>query len=167
LITGLALIILFIFLRATNLYGEPAVFKSGNGFVVDLLNFLNTTKYPPSLQYLSMTLGPSCIMLALLENVRAKWTKIVSVYGSVPFFYYILHFYLLHSLLLMVFFATGHTTGQIVDPKLPFYFRPLQFGFNLWVVYAIWLSVVVILYFPCRWFSQYKRTHRQWWLSYV
>jgi uncharacterized membrane protein len=167
LTSGSFLIVLFILLRATNIYGNPLPFKSGNGFTYNLLAFLNTSKYPPSLQYLSMTLGPACILLALLENVHTRFSKIISVYGSVPFFYYILHFYLIHTILVIVFFATGHTTSQIVDPNLPFNFRPPTFGYGLPTVYAIWLSVVIALYFPCRWFSEYKKTHSQWWLKYV
>jgi uncharacterized membrane protein len=167
LATGFGLILLFIVFRATNLYGNPFPFKSGGDFTYNLLSFLNTNKYPPSLLYLAMTLGPSCIMLALLENVRAGWTNFVSVYGKVPFFYYIIHFYLIHLICMVVFFATGHTTDQIVDPNLPFLFRPLNFGYGLWTVYAIWISVILLLYYPCKWFSQYKNRHKEWWLSYV
>jgi uncharacterized membrane protein len=167
LISGFSLIALFVILRATNIYGNPTPFISGDGFTYNLFAFLNTSKYPPSLQYLSMTLGPACILLALMENTHTRFSKIISVYGSVPFFYYILHFYLIHGLLVIVFFATGHTNSQIVDPNLPFFFRPPTFGYGLLTVYAIWLSVIIILYFPCRWFSQYKKTHNQWWLRYV
>ena len=167
LATGFGLILLFIVFRATNLYGNPFPFKPGGDFTYNLLSFLNTNKYPPSLLYLAMTLGPSCILLALLENVRAGWTNFVSVYGKVPFFYYIIHFYLIHLICLVVFFATGHTTDQIVDPNLPFLFRPLNFGYGLWTVYAIWISVILLLYYPCKWFSQYKNRHREWWLSYI
>jgi uncharacterized membrane protein len=167
LTSGSLLITLFILLRLTNVYGNPTAFKSGDGFIYNLLAFLNTNKYPPSLQYLSMTLGPACILLAVLENVHAKWSKVVSVYGSVPFFYYIFHFYLLHIILVIVFFASGHTSSEIVDPRLPFLFRPRQFGYGLGIVYTIWLSVVILLYFPCRWFSKYKKTHDQWWLRYL
>jgi uncharacterized membrane protein len=165
--TGLGLIVLFIVLRALNLYGNPTRWVKGEGFMYNLFTFLNTSKYPPSLQYLGMTIGPGCIALALLENVRSKFTDILSVYGKVPFFYYILHFYLLHLILTVIFFASGYT--QYTDSRLffPLYFRPLTFGYSLPVTYAIWLAVVIVLYFPCRWFSRYKATHRQWWLSYV
>jgi uncharacterized membrane protein len=166
LVSGISLIVLFVVLRATNIYGNPLPFKSGDGFMYNLFAFLNTSKYPPSLQYLSMTLGPGCIFLALLENVQTRFSRFVSVYGSVPFFYYILHFYLIHTLLVIIFFATGHTNSEITANP-PFFFRPATFGYNLWIMYGIWLFVVLALYFPCRWFSRYKKTHRQWWLSYV
>jgi uncharacterized membrane protein len=169
LMTGSFLIILFIGLRATNLYGNPEPWIKTAGFRNNVLDFLNTSKYPPSLLYLSMTLGPACLFLALAENLRGKLADIVSVYGRVPFFYYILHFYLLHTILVIVFFATGHTTSEISLPTTlyPFYFRPPTFGYGLPVVYLIWLCVVIFLYFPCRWYSKYKQTHKHWWLSYV
>ena len=162
LIMGSVLIVLFISLRFVKGYGNPGVWDGKN-----LFTFLNTSKYPPSLQYCCMTLGPAFIFLALTENIRAGWGKVVSVYGRVPFFYYILHFYLIHTLTVVVFFATGHTSEQINDPASLFLFRPANFGYSLWMVYAIWISVVASLYLPCRWFNQYKMQHHQWWLRYV
>ena len=161
LFTGTALILLFIVLRFTNIYGEPSPFTKG------LFSFLNTSKYPPSLLYSCMTIGPAFILLAVLENVKGKWSNIISTYGKVPFFYYVLHFYLLHSLLVIAFFASGYNGSQIVDPNIPFLFRPASFGYSLPVVYLIWLAVVVVLYFPCRWFIKYKQQHQYWWLKYV
>jgi uncharacterized membrane protein len=162
LVTGISLIGLFILLRTTNLYGNPSDWDGKS-----LLTFLNTSKYPPSLLYLCMTLGPALIILALVETLNGKWVDIVSTYGKVPFFYYLLHFYLIHTLLVITFFATNHTAEQIADTNSPFLFRPTQFGYSLWVVYAIWIGVVLVLYFPCRWYSKYKATHGQWWLKYV
>jgi uncharacterized membrane protein len=162
LITGSSLILLFIVLRFLKGYGNPGGWDGKN-----LYTFLDTSKYPPSLQYCCMTLGPGLIFLALAENVRTRWGRFVSVYGRVPFFYYILHFYLIHTLTVIVFFATGHTVAQISDPQSIFLFRPVNFGFDLWIVYIIWISIVAILYFPCRWFNKYKMQHSQWWLRYV
>jgi uncharacterized membrane protein len=161
LITGTSLIVLFIILRFTNVYGDASLYQKG------LFSFLNTSKYPPSLQYSCMTLGPALIALSLLENATGKWTKVISIYGNVPFFYYVLHFYLLHSLLVVAFFASGYSTAQIADPKIPFFFRPAAFGFSLPVVYLIWLCVVAALYFPCRWFGRYKKKYHSLWLKYV
>lgn len=162
LITGASMIILFVLLRFARGYGDPGAWNGST-----LFSFLDTSKYPPSLQYCCMTLGPALILLALIENVRAGWSKVVSVYGRVPFFYFILHFYLIHGLLVIVFFASGYTTAEIADNQTPFFFRPLNFGYNLWVVYGIWIAIVSILYFPCLWFYRYKMQHRQWWLRYV
>lgn len=165
LMIGFLTVFIFVALRLINVYGDPGPRKEYDDLFKNLLSFFNVNKYPPSLQYVSMTIGPAMLFLAITENVSNWFTRITSVYGAVPFFYYILHFYLLHSLLVVVFFATGHSTKEIV--QIPFMFRPATFGFSLPLVYAIWFSVVVSLYWPCRWFKRYKETHRQWWLSYV
>lgn len=162
LVTGASMIMLFILLRLLKGYGDTGAWNGNSIF-----SFLNTSKYPPSLQYCCMTLGPALIFMALMENIKAGWSKVVSVYGRVPFFYYILHFYLIHIFCVIVFFASGYTVDQINDRQTPFLFRPLNFGFDLWVVYAIWIAVVAILYFPCRWFYRYKMQHSQWWLRYI
>jgi hypothetical protein len=114
-----------------------------------------------------MTLGPALIILSLVETVQNKFSNILSMYGSVPFIYYVLHFYLIHIICVILFYATGHTSKDIIDVNTPFFFRPLNFGFNLWIVYAIWLFVIVVLYKPCKWFDNYRKSHRQWWLSYL
>lgn len=164
IITGSSLIVLFIILRFLRGYGDPGAFSAEK---IAIYSFLDTSKYPPSLQYACMTIGPALILLALLENIHGGWTKIVSVYGRVPFFYYIFHFYLIHTLMVALFFLSGYTTAQIADPNVPFLFRPAAFGYGLGVVYLIWISLVAILYFPCRWYNNYKRNHRNWWLSYI
>ena len=162
---GLALTALFIILRLVNGYGDPSLRKDFPLDYQDVLSFLNTSKYPPSLLYFCMTIGPALLFLAFWESTKNRLTKVISMYGSVPFFYYILHFYLLHLLLVAAFFLTGHTSREIV--QVPFYFRPEQFGFSLPVVYLIWLGVVVMLYQPCVWFKNYKATNKHWWLRYV
>lgn len=164
---GFAVLAFFIVMRYINYYGDPAPWSRQKNGIYTLISFLNTTKYPCSLLYICMTLGPSILMLALFENVRSKLTDVFIVYGKVPFFYYVLHFYLIHFLLVILFFATGHSANQIVDPKTIFLFRPEHFGYGLPVVYLIWLFVIAVLYKPCKRFVEYKRTHRQWWLSYV
>jgi uncharacterized membrane protein len=161
LLMGTSLILLFILLRFTNVYGDASLYEHG------LFSFLNTSKYPPSLQYSCMTLGPALIALSLLENVTGKWSKIISIYGNVPFFYFVVHFYLLHSLLVITFFACGYSTAQIADPKSITLFRPASFGFSLPIVYLLWLGVVAAMYFPCRWLGDYKKTHDSLLLKYV
>jgi hypothetical protein len=111
--------------------------------------------------------GTALVLLAAFENVKSKITNVFIVYGNVPFFYYVCHWYLIQTIHIVAFFATGFTTAQIVTPNSPFLFSPPTFGFNLLGVYIIWLVVLVTLYLPCKWFSTYKKTHRQWWLSYV
>ncbi len=167
LLTGWGLVVLFILLRFINQYGNPMPWVHQPDFLRNVLAFLNTSKYPPSLQYAGMTLGPAILALAVFEQVKNKWSDVLSVYGRVPFFYYLLHFYLLHALLVVVFFLTGHQTTEIMDLRVPFQFRPMNFGYSLPVVYLIWIAVVAVLYRPCRWYNQYRATHQQWWLKYL
>lgn len=166
-LTGLSLIILFLLLRYFNIYGDPAPWSVQKTPVMTVLSFLNARKSPPSLLYLCMTLGPVLILLSLIENVRNKFADILIVYGNVPFFFYFTHLYLIRLLDIVVFFAIGHNTSQIAIPNQPFFFQPPDFGFSLPVVYLIWLLIVIMLYIPCRWYGNYKRTHQQWWLSYL
>lgn len=168
LLLGSGLIVFFVIIRFINAYGDPSQWKDYPTFLQDFYSFMNVTKYPPSLMYTSITLGPAFILLALLEGVQNKFTEFAKVYGRVPFFYYILHFYLIHSLTVLAFFFVARkSTSEIIDPNSPFYFRPLDFGFGLPVVYAVWIFVVLALYPLCRWYDRYKSTHRKWWLSYL
>ncbi len=167
LFAGIFLTALFIVLRFINKYGDPAPWLQQKDGVYTFLSFLNTTKYPCSLQYLSMTIGPALILVAFIEHSQNRLGKILATYGRVPFFYYVIHFYFIHIICVIFFFASGYGTKEIIDTNSPFLFRPLHFGFDLWVVYAVWLFVITVLYWPCKWFNQYKRTHHQWWLSYV
>ncbi len=164
---GLSLAALFIILRFINQYGDPAPWSHQKDGVFTFLSFLNTSKYPPSLQYLCMTIGPALIILSFIEQSQTRLSKILIVYGRVPFFYYVLHFYHIHTLCVIFFFASGYGVKDIVDTNIPFLFRPLHFGFSLPIVYLVWFFVIAVLYKPCKWFNNYKATHSQWWLQYV
>ncbi len=166
-IIGFSITLLFIVVRCINMYGDPAPWSAQKNGLYTFFSFLNVSKYPPSLCYTTMTLGPALIFLSLTETVHNKFTKVLSMYGRVPFFYYVLHFYLIHIICVLLFFATGNTAKDIIDLNTPFLFRPQHFGFGLPVVYLLWLLVIVILYKPCKWFDNYRRTHTKWWLSYL
>jgi uncharacterized membrane protein len=163
---GLGLIVLFVALRLLNGYGNPLPWTPQQTGMATFLSFMNVHKYPPSLMYICITLGPALIMLALLENVQNRFTGFVKVFGRVPFFYYVLHLYLIHILTVIAFYVSGYGAKDIVG-KSPFFFRPLQFGYSLGVVYIVWVFVVLALYPLCRWYDKYKSTHSQWWLSYL
>lgn len=165
--TGLALLALFFLFRYFNIYGDPAPWSIQKTTSLSIISFFNVTKYPCSLLYLCMTLGTALIILALTEHVKNKFTAILIVFGNVPFFYYLCHWYLMRLFTIIVFFVQGYNSSQIVNPKQPLLFQPDGFGFNLFGVYILWVIIITILYFPCRWFSNYKKTHRQWWLSYL
>jgi hypothetical protein len=149
-------------------YGDPVpMSQQSRGNIFTFLSFLNVNKYPPSLGFLSMTIGTAMIVLALLENIQNKVTGFFRTYGRVPMFYYILHFYIIHTIAIIVFFSQGFSTSEIVTPNNPFLFKPPGFGFGLVGVYAVWLFVFLVLYPLCKKYDRYKSTHKQWWLSYI
>lgn len=167
LVLGTSCILLFIVLRFTNAYGDPALWTTQHNPFFTVLSFINTTKYPPSLLFVSMTLGPALILLALLEGIQGRVSSLFITYGRVPFFYFVVHFYLIHVLCVLAFYLAGYTSSQINDPKSPFWFRPATFGFDLLTVYGVWLLVVILMYPLCKRYGRYKLSHRQWWLSYL
>ncbi len=167
---GFGLLIFFIALRATNLYGDPNPWTQQKNVLYTFLSFMKVTKYPPSLLYTSVTMGISLVFLGLIKNTSNHISKIIIVYGRVPFFYYILHFYLLHCIEIIFYLSRGHTVAQGMKglPGLPFQFEMPGEGYSLWVVYAIWAFVVIALYPLCKWYDTYKTNHREkWWLSYL
>lgn len=165
---GVALTVLFIVLRLINKYGDPIPWsEQPRGSVYTFLSFLNVNKYPPSLDFLTITIGPAMIMLALLERVSNKVTSFFKVYGRVPMFYYILHFFIIHLIVVIVFYASGFPASEIRTNDSLFLFRPSSFGFNLWGVYAVWIFVVLVLYPLCKKYDRYKSTHPKWWTSYL
>jgi uncharacterized membrane protein len=165
--SGLSLFLLFIVLRYFNIYGNPTPRKEYADTLKTIFSFLDVSKYPPSLQFYEMTLGPALMLLAGIENIKNRFTKILMVYGNVPFFYFVVHFYIIHILVVICFFISGYGVNEIASPKSIFLFRPPTFGYPLTIVYLIWIGIVTILYRPCIWFKNYKITHQQWWLKYL
>lgn len=166
---GLGLILFFIALRSINLYGDANPWTTQKNILFTVFSFINTVKYPPSLQYMCMTIGPAVLLVACMGAIKNSFTRFVTVYGQVPFFYYVLHFFLIHLLSMGAFFLRGHSFSEGVHngPEAPFNFVISGEGYTLLVVYGVWLFVVLALYPLCRWFSRYKVTHKQWWLSYL
>jgi uncharacterized membrane protein len=167
LYSGLGVLALFFVLRYFNIYGDPAPWSVQKTTTLSIISFFNVTKYPPSLLYTCMTLGGALLILAFTEKVKGKFASILYTYGSVPFFYYVCHWYIVRISSAILFFIQGFKTSQIVNKQIPLLFYPDQLGFNLFGVYVVWFCVILILYLPCRWYSQYKKTHAYWWLSYL
>ena len=170
LLLGAGLVCLFILLRFINGYGDPIPWgEQKRGDVFSFLSFININKYPPSLDFLCVTIGGGILMLALFEGVTSKITSIFRVYGRVPMFYYILHFYLIHLLVVIAFYAQGFPNSKIATSDSPFFFRPSEFGYSLGIVYLIWFFVVIVLYPLCKKYDQYKTANvkHKWWLSYL
>jgi hypothetical protein len=167
--TGAGAILLFVLLRWSGSYGDPLPWSVQKNALLTFFSFINTQKYPPSLLYTCVTLGPALLFLACTEPVNNRLTNIIAVYGQVPFLYYVVHFYLLHGITAIVFLLRGHSWKQGVEgiPNLPFKFIMPGEGFSLGIVYLIWILIVAALYPLCKWFSEYKKKHRNWWLSYL
>ncbi|MGZ8538991.1 MAG: DUF1624 domain-containing protein, partial [Flavisolibacter sp.] len=165
---GIALILFFIGLRISNAYGDNQLWSTQKNFLYSLFSFINTDKYPPSLLYLCMTIGPAILFLAFVKG-RNELSNFITVFGRVPFFYYVLHFYLLHFVSSICFLARGHTLaeGFTLYPGSLIRFNIPGEGYPLWVAYVAWISAILVLYPLCKWYSEYKRTHRHWWLSYL
>ena len=167
---GFGLLILFIVLRLINRYGDPVPWSDQpRGQIFSFLSFINLNKYPPSLDFLAVMIGGGMLMLALLEGTRNKLTAFFNVFGRVPLFFYILHFYLIHLMVVIVFFVQGYPMSSVTTPGNPFYFRPSDFGFGLLGVYIVWILVVAILYPLCKKFDRYKTANvaKKKWLSYM
>lgn len=167
LITGLLLILMFIAIRFINLYGDANTWILQKSGTFTLLDFLDTTKYPPSLLFMLMTIGPGLIFLSYSENANNLLSRKITVFGKVPFFYYLLHILVIHLVRWVFFLGSGHQLNELVFPSKREGNMPEGVGYSLWEVYLVWLLVIIILYFPCKWYSKYKAAHKQWWLSYL
>ncbi len=165
--TGLTTLLLFFILRSVNHYGDPSPWFLQRNQLFTWFSFINLSKYPPSLDYIAVTLGVTMIVLGFLDRISEKSFSIVRVFGRVPFFYYVFHLFLIHAMAVVYFFIEGYPAKDIAPQHSPFMFRPDRFGFGLGGVYLLWIAVILILYPLCNWYDQYKRTHKQWWLSYV
>ena len=155
----------FIVLRATNLYGDPASWTTHEGLIPTVLSFINCEKYPPSLLYLAMTLGPALLLLAAFENSRHLLANWVATFGNVPFFFYVVHLLLIHTFAVVYAWATmGDITWLLRSLAEG---KPAGYGLGLVGVYVVWLAVVVSLFPLCRWFAAIKRRHSGWWWSYL
>jgi len=172
---GLSAITLFLILRGLNLYGDPrpwhAAAQGHNGLppMPGWLSFLNTSKYPASLLFLLMTLGPTIALIPLLENARGALARALMMFGRVPFFFYLLHIPLVHALALVVskirlgfvspWLFANHPMGNPEPPD--------GYVWSLSLLYLVWGIAVVILYFSCRWFADFKSKRNDAWLKYI
>jgi uncharacterized membrane protein len=174
---GIGLIVLFVFLRATNLYGNPPVglggVSQGDWHIQptvekSVILFLDVEKYPPSLEFLLMTLGPGILLLALLDGKKVPGIfRPLLVFGRVPMFFYILHLYLIHALAVLMAVLFHQPFQWLLHGAFLANEAPDNYGHGLPFIYLMWLLVVVILYFPCRWFMGVKQRRNDWWLSYL
>jgi uncharacterized membrane protein len=170
---GTAATLGFVILRAINHYGDPFPWSPQRSATFTALSFLNTTKYPPSLAFLLMTLGPALLLLAWLDGRRLSTNNPLIVFGRVPLFYFVIHVYAAHAIavwLALVKYggsALGFGFHPVPSMGGPKELYPSGFGYDLWVAYVVWATVVLGLYPVCRWFARVKASRRDWWLSYL
>ena len=172
---GLGAIGLFLILRGFNLYGDPrpwhrmVIDATGGPGMPGLLSFLNCNKYPASLDFLLMTLGPISALMPVLERARGVLARSVTLFGRVPFFYYVLHIPLIHGLALVVsrirlgfvspWLFENHPMGNSEAPD--------GYAWSLPLLYLVWAIAIVILYGACKWFADVKARRTEWWLEYL
>jgi uncharacterized membrane protein len=166
---GTALLLGFVLLRATNLYGDPSRWSVQKNAVFTVLSFLNVSKYPPSLLFLLLTLGTAIIVLPWFERIDKGWlARVFITFGRVPLFFYVGQWITAHSLPILFGYLAGQSiawqfTGLLDRPRG----NPGNLGFSLWVVYLFWFIGLLLLYPLCRWFAEVKRRRSDWWLSYL
>lgn len=164
---GFALCAAFVVLRALNVYGDPRPWQPRGSPLWTFLAFVNGSKYPPSLLFLLMTIGPALAVLPMLERLRGPVATVLVTFGRVPLFFYIAHFYLIHTAAAVAAVARYGLDGAMKLAGSPFDL-PAEYGYSLPVNYLIWLGVVATLYVPCRWFARLKQRRRDWWwLGYL
>ena len=164
--SGVAATIAFVALRALNGYGNPSPWTPQRSDALTVASFLNVLKYPPSLDFLLMTLGPALVALALTENARGPIARWLEVYGRVPMFYYVAHIFVAHSIGVALALIQGGVLMRIPVFTAPDTIPP-WYGVSLPGVYVAWALAVAIMYWPCVWFGRLKRERDWGWLKYL
>ena len=169
--SGLALVAAFVVVRGLNIYGDPRPWAVQSEPIYTWLSFLNASKYPPSLAFLLMTLGPAILALGLIDGLRLSERHPFVVFGRVPLFYFVLHIPLIHALAIaLTWLRYGSAPFLFLPPPTlgtPRDVFPPDYGWELWVTYALWAVVVTALYPACLWFARLRARRRDWWLSYL
>jgi uncharacterized membrane protein len=184
---GACAVLAFLILRGTNLYGNPPYTGQGSflaaadtdgpwhaqkTLTLTVISFLDVQKYPPSLQFLLMTLGPALMLLAWLDrratsSRSGRATSFFLVYGRVPLMFYVLHIYLIHIMAAFVTWLWHQPVWWLLHGAMFLNQRPAEYGHGLAFIYLMWVTAVLALYVPCRWFAGVKARRKDWWLSYL
>ena len=165
---GLGATALFLVLRGLNLYGDPNPWSASDR-MPGWLSFLNTNKYPASLLFLLMTLGPTIALIPTAEKARGAVAQWITVFGRVPFFYYMLHIPLIHILALIVSKVRLGTVSPWLFTNHPMGNPPAPDGYtwSLGLLYLVWAVAIALLYLACRWYADLKARRQDWWLKYL
>jgi hypothetical protein len=161
----MALTVAFLVLRAFDVYGDPNPWQAQQGGITaTVIDFLNATKYPPSLTFLLMTLGPAAMLCAFADRITGTLKDALVMFGRVPFAFYVVHFILIHTLSVLLGVVQGFDLRQMMTI---FFYYTKGYGVGLPGVYAVWMLVVALMYPFCRWVAALKARRRDWWLSYL
>ena len=161
---ALGALALFVLLRTFNVYGDPAHWAVQKDGWFSALSFINVSKYPPSLLFTLLMLGIALLILYAFEGVQNRFTKVVEVYGKVPLFYYVLHWYVIHAVATLVFLVQGYSWSDLQFSGMGFGRPQAGGGLDLAGTYLVWLGVVALLYPCCRWYGRYKMAHPENWV---
>lgn len=166
---GLGAIALFFILRGLNIYGDLAPWTLQDTITKTILSFFKVTKYPPSLLFICVTLGPAMLFLYAYENTQNKVTNFFLAFGRVPLFYYFLHMLVIHVFaILSIFIFGGNWQDMIMTGKNFMNGNLKTYGYSLFIVYLVWISVVLLLFPLCKQYMKYKANNKdKWWLSYL
>lgn len=165
---GTASLTLFICIRFINRYGDPIPWSFQKDEIFTFLSFVNVSKYPPSLLFCLLTFGMMFLLLAFANQFNNWFKKVTLVYGKVPLFYFVIHFYLVHLITILMLLFQGLDWSQFEFSTGTFgRTKNLETGVSLSGIYMIWLVVLILLYKPCLWFGRYKMNHNHWWLKYI
>jgi len=157
--SGVSVLTLFIIIRAINIYGDPSEFSEQKSVFFSFLSFINVTKYPPSLLFTLLFIGIMFIILYISELKQNKISEVLAVYGRVPLFYFIIHLFIIHSMMLVMLLIQGYAPGEFLFGAFNNGRPKTGEGVDLWMVYFIWISVVVLLYPVSKWYGNYKSEH--------
>lgn len=164
LILGLGIIALFLVVRGINIYGDPHPWEAQSTFGMTVVSFLNVNKYPPSLSYLLMTLGPSIVLLAVFERIKGWLVDFLVVFGRVPMFFYVVHIYVIHLIAVFLGLYQGYTWKDMAND---FFALPQDYGFGLEVTYFLWIILIIGLYYVCESYMKFKKGKTHPFFSYI
>ena len=165
---GIGSTLFFVLLRFLSFYGDSNLWETQDTITITIMDFFKVSKYPPSLHYTLMTIGPSLILLAIIEKYKNKFTDFVVVFGRVPLMYYFLHVLVIHLFAIIILLFSGQDISVMIIPVIPEnYFQLLDYGYSLLIVYLVWIIVVIMLYPICKKYMIYKAKSNKWWLSYL
>jgi len=164
---GLITLALFLIVRSVNIYGDSFRWESQKSTLFTFLSFINVTKYPPSLVFCLLTLGAMFLLLSWVEGLQNKFAEIAMVYGKVPLFYFLVHWYILHPIMFLIVFLQGYQFSDLVFGVNMGRPKGIS-GVNLWYTFLVWILVVIMLYPVCKWYGNYKESHKdKKWLRYL